>query len=202
MKRLPQLRRFLSAALVVTAVLSATATPAAAEPPAGRYYMLVNDSYEKCLSMNNEESPSGAGTKRVYLANCNANTPAQWWYYAYRDNFRNYQNFGGEVWELSNNSTRPAGGGAGTFGAYAAVWSVDPGHDWTVIDYTEPYKVRITSRLGNGHVLSATHNDPYSTGIYRVYTAERNDDSVPPAHLWRYWEHPSGPPACSPCGRH
>ena len=198
------MKRLLTAVLaaVASAVTLGAATPAAAAPATG-WYMLVNDSYGRCLSTNAQTSPSGSGTHMVYLAACNANTPGQWWRLSGGGdsqswNFTNYQNFGNEVWELSTNANTPSGGAAGTNGVYTAAKSLARGHDWQIIDFTELHKVRFQSWL-TGNMMSATHNNPYSGGTYRVYTAAWQEPA-PPAHLWRFWAHPSGRPSCSPCG--
>lgn len=201
------MKRLLTAVLaaVATAVALGSAAPAAAAPANG-WYMLVNDSYGRCLSTNAQTSPSGSGTHQVYLAACNANTPGQWWRLrgftsqSQTWSLTSYQNFDSGVWELSNNASTPSGGGAGTNGVFTALKSGAVGHDWNVVDAVEEHKVRFVSHL-TGNAMSATHNNPYSGGTYRVYTSAWQ--SSVPAQLWRFWAHPSGTPDCSsPCGNY
>ncbi|WP_250006374.1 hypothetical protein [Actinoplanes sp. M2I2] len=197
------MKRLLTAVLaaVATAVALGSAAPAAAAPATG-WYMLVNDSYNWCLSTNEQTSPSGSGTHRVYLAACNPKTAGQWWRLSGNStssSLTNYQNFGSGVWSLSNNASTPSGGGAGTYGVYTSLKSNTQGQEWSVIDDVAEHKVRFASWL-SGKIMSATHNSPFSGGTYRVYTAT-GGVNPPPAHLWRFWAHPSGRPSCStPCG--
>ncbi|XVV12668.1 hypothetical protein ACQP2X_49180 [Actinoplanes sp. CA-131856] len=214
MKRFVKAGRLLVAgALAAVCASLGLAAPAQAAIPGVGWYMLVNDYYDGgsghddgvkwCLSTNADTSPAGSGTHKVYLAKCNTSTPAQWWYLRTASGFDtnrklvNYQNFGGEVWELSSNSTTPSGWAANTYAAYTAQQSSAVGHVWSAIEYTEPYKFRFQN-LQSGSMLSTSHNNPYSGGVFKVYTAGWQIP-VPPAHLWRFWQ-PGGRPSCSPCG--
>lgn len=219
MKRLFAMRQL--ASIAAAGILAATGTvvslvaasPANADlPAASGWYMLVNDYYDGgsghddgkwwCLSTNADTSPSGSGTHKVYLAVCNPGTAAQWWHYAYNaasatTKLINYQDFGGNVWELSANASTPSGGDAGTYGAYTAQTSTAEGHVWRPYDYTGNNQNRLINELTDNE-LSASHTNPYPGGVFRVYTAAWTVTPAP-AHLWRFWQ-PAGRPSCSPCG--
>jgi hypothetical protein len=194
-----------AAAAIVCALMFAGVAPAQATPrPDIGWYMLVNDYYDGgsgdddgvywCLSTNAQTSPAGANTHYVYLAKCNSNTPAQWWYheFPYGDDLVliNWQNFGGNVWELSANNSY----------AYTAQHNVPvETHHWNVTDSTitatNTYFIR-----NNGLVsaeLSASSGNPPFAGTKSVYPASFS--LTAPAHKWRFW-HPADPPSCSPCG--
>ncbi|MEV4347362.1 hypothetical protein AB0J83_23145 [Actinoplanes sp. NPDC049596] len=216
---LRNVRRLMSAAgaaVLVALSLTVAASPAQAAQPANGWYMLVNDYYDGgsghdngdmwCLSANNQTSPSGSGTNQVYLAPCNPATAGQWWYKGSADGYEhrtfvNYQNFDNAVWELSSNASTPSGFAAGTHGVYtaqkAARTSIPDGHNWNVIEYTDPYKFRFQS-LVLGENISASHNNTYPAGTFKVYNTPVTN---PPAaaHLWRFWQ-PAGRPTNCTCG--
>lgn len=187
-----------SAGGVAPASAAVSAAPAAAVEQG--WYMLVNDYYDGgsgvdggvmwCLSTNAQTSPSGANTHRVYLARCNPGTAAQWWYLHAPSQWpltvKNYQNFGGKIWELSATST----------GAFTAQRSDAETHRWLIRRGSATNEHYFVNAALNARELSASHNNPDLPGTMNVYMA---GVSGAPAHVWRYYQ-PAGRPACSPCG--
>ncbi|WP_221321438.1 hypothetical protein [Actinoplanes sp. L3-i22] len=198
--RIGRLRALLAGLLAAVATLAtlAVASPAQAAYPSNGWYMIVNDYYDGfndytyCLSTNANDI--GSNTHAVYLAVCNANTPAQWWYSqrtssTFTDivHLVNYQNFGGKVWELSQNGTK----------AYTAVSSSSNTHVWDLGDASTTSGKRLVQALyGGSPALSASHNSPDIAGTMNVYVTS---GATVAQHYWRY-EVRGTRPSCSPCG--
>ncbi|GIE28488.1 hypothetical protein Ait01nite_015330 [Actinoplanes italicus] len=198
--RIGRLRAAFAALLAIVATLATlgTATPAQAVYPANGWYMLVNDYYDGfndytyCLSTNGTDV--GSNTHAVYLARCNAATPAQWWYSqntsrtGLDDKYLvNYQNFGNKVWELSQNGSK----------AYTAQVSDSSTHEWDLGDSATTNGRRLVQAWsGSQPSLSASHNNPNIAGTFNVYVT---DGATVAQHFWRF-ERLGTRPTCSPCG--
>jgi hypothetical protein len=207
--------------VVLAGLLSAllpigTAAPAQAAPAVGApgYYMLVNDAYDNyqgqqhwCLSTNATTSNSGANTHFVYLVPCQSSTLAQWWNLTNGDvagrptHVTDCQRFGGATWELSGNATTPAGGAAGTYGAYTARTISSDGkstHDWVFYNANLPagsWYIDNNGPLTDGE-LSASSSSPEIAGTLRVYLT--HSSSTTDTHVWRPWQ-PVVPPSSTVC---
>ncbi|GGN43997.1 hypothetical protein FHR83_008021 [Actinoplanes campanulatus] len=198
--RIGRMRAALAALLATFATLATLgmATPAQAVYPANGWYMIVNDYYDGfndytyCLSTN--ATDIGSNTHAVYLARCNSSTPAQWWYSQRTTSTSpdsiylvNYQNFGNEVWELSQNGTK----------AYTAQVSSSASHRWDLGDAATTSGRRLVQGwTGTQPSLSASHNNPDIAGTFNVYVTE---GATVAQHFWRY-ERLGTRPSCSPCG--
>jgi hypothetical protein len=197
------LAAFLAGALALVGTLS-LAAPAQADIANPGWYMLVSNYYDGysgslwCLSTNAQQSNSGAGTHFVYLSVCKAATPAQWWYIGIggEPELRNYQDFGNDTWDLSANNSTPAGGAAGTYGAYTASSNPDVDtHRW-FIDSAGPTNQYFVTNYGTVRDLSVSASNPEIAGTLRVYTAASEGQA---SHIWRLYQ-PAGRPSCTPCG--
>ncbi|WP_221320486.1 hypothetical protein [Actinoplanes sp. L3-i22] len=201
MRLLSQRSRLLTFAILLGLLAGTLAVARPARAAGYGYWMIKSEVYGKCLSTNLATSPAGGVTHQVYLTTCNPATTHQWWQVnvgGLDDKVTSWVKDDGYYWELSANGS-PLLGVEGIHAVYTARQSDVDGHKWTLgsggpIEFINRSKYENTQWL-----LSASDQNPYAGGGYRVYTSKLRSPAAPAQWWVLTTQNSAGPPPCATC---